>query len=502
MKSRPLLASARPSAVTFPKRASFLLHLARLAAAITPSRAGTTAPGAGAALAAAPSELAGASAHVPGRLRRSLRACTAEGMLAEVVSACAGGAVLTGWALYLGASPFLTGLVVALPQMAQLCQIPAAWTTALLGHRRACVWMVALSRQAMLPLAVLPFLPLTDEVRRQLLLAFAAVAAVLGVLGNNAWVAWMGELVPPRVRGRYFGKRTALCMLGGAVASGVAGLVLDAARARGFGGHALAGLQITASVAGVLTTLLLRRQHDPAAAAPRTPPSFIQAVAPFRSPAARTVMLYQVLWNLAVGMAGSFFALFMLRDLRMGFALVSLHGAAFAGMKMLAAPYWGRLIDRVGARPVLVACSFGIGFVPFLWLLPTPTALWPLVVDVLVAGVLWSGHQLAAFALPLACSPRQGRPFYVGAFATVSGLAFSVATAAGGALATWLPDVVEVGGRSFADLQVLFALSGVLRLTAAWIGIGIVEPAGRPVSALWTAPAAARPAAPAPAREP
>ena len=64
----------------------------------------------------------------------------------------------------------------------------------------------------------------------------AGLAAVLGVLGNNAWVAWMGELVPSRIRGRYFGRRTGLCMLGGALAAGVAGLLLDWAR-----GHGLVG---------------------------------------------------------------------------------------------------------------------------------------------------------------------------------------------------------------------------------------------------------------------
>ena len=64
----------------------------------------------------------------------------------------------------------------------------------------------------------------------------AGLAATLGVLGNNAWVAWMGELVPKRIRGRYFGKRTGLCMLGGGLAAAAVGLLLDWARARGLVG--------------------------------------------------------------------------------------------------------------------------------------------------------------------------------------------------------------------------------------------------------------------------
>src|SRR5262245_13699951 len=104
---------------------------------MSPSRAGTAAPALGPPLAGAPGALIPeAHATTRARLRRSLRACTAEGLVTEVIGACAGGAVLTGWAIHLHASALVTGLVVALPHMAQLLQLPAAWCTARLGHRR------------------------------------------------------------------------------------------------------------------------------------------------------------------------------------------------------------------------------------------------------------------------------------------------------------------------------------------------------------------------------
>ena len=196
------------------KAGSFLSSLATLAASIGPSR-----PAGGVALAGAP-DVDASEAHAISRsqLRRSLGACTAEGLVAEMVSAFAGGAILTGWAIHLHASAFLTGLVVALPQMAQLIQLPAAWSTAFLGRRRAAVTLVAVSRQVMLPLALLPFLGASEATGQRILFVVAALSAVLGVLGNNAWVSWMGELVPRRIRGRYFGKRTALCTVAGAAA--------------------------------------------------------------------------------------------------------------------------------------------------------------------------------------------------------------------------------------------------------------------------------------------
>jgi MFS family permease len=185
--------------------------------------------------------------------------------------------------------------------------------------------------------------------------------------------------------------------------------------------------------------------------------------------------------------AGSFFALHMLQNLKMGFALVALHGAGTAAVRMLAAPLWGALIDRLGARPVMVACSFGIAGIPLMWLLPTETRLWPLAIDATLAGLFWSGHALAVFALPLALTRRRERPFYLAAFAAVGGLAFTGATALGGALASALPDRLALPGLTIHNLQVLFVLSGLLRFAAAFLTVHIHEPSARGVGELFSA---------------
>jgi hypothetical protein len=111
---------------------------AALAAAVSPSRLGTASPLFSAALVAAP-DVRAAKGH---RLRRSLRACMAEGLLAEMFGACTAGAILTAWAIYLDASTLVTGALLSLSQLAQLFQFPAAWTTSWLGHRRACIVLV------------------------------------------------------------------------------------------------------------------------------------------------------------------------------------------------------------------------------------------------------------------------------------------------------------------------------------------------------------------------
>lgn len=482
--SGPLLPHSRT--VRTSRRRFSLSALAALAAGVPVFRPGTSVPASAGPFVSAPTTGAAQGARGGrGALRRSLRASTAEGMFAEVVTACAGGAVLTGWALHLEAGPLTIALLGSLPFLSQWAQLPAAWLTATRGCRTVAIWSVGLSRQALLPLASLPFLPLAIEHKRLLLIAVATVSAVLGVVGNNAWVVWMGDLVPRRIRGRYFGRRTALCTLAGAAGMLAAGVLLDTARPRGWEPVALSTLALLACAAGVVTTVLMIRQHSPASSSIREGLCARVLLTPFADPAARRLLAYLVGWNAAVGLAAAFFAVHMLQSLRMGFALMALHGTGVALVRVVTAPAWGRAIDRLGGRPVLVACSFGIGAIPLLWVLASPELLWPiLVADALLSGILWGGHGLAAFHLPLAVAPRKGRSWYLAVFAIAGGLAFAAASLSGGLLASLLPDPIWIGTHELGPYQQLFVLSSLARFTAAGLALRLLEPGARPLEEL------------------
>jgi len=439
-------------------------------------------------LRSAPSPLApgGRAAGPASLVRRSLRASSAEGLFAELVSACAGPTVLVGWALHLGASPLEVGLLAALPQLAQLLQLPGAWITALAGRRRVALAAVTLSRQALLPLALLPFVPAGEEVKRTLLFAVAALSAALGVVGNNAWTAWMGELVPARLRGRYFGARTALCTAGGTLAGVGVGVLLDAGDARALRGPVLALLAVAACAAGAVTSVLLARQHDPAAP-PAPPPTLRDALRPLHDPAARGLLHYQLAWNAAVGLGGGYFTFHLLGNMHAGFTVVAIHAASAAAFRVVSAPLWGRAVDRFGARPVLAACSFGASALPLLWVIAGPGRLWPIAIDAVLAGVAWGGHGIAAFAAPLAAAPRRERPFYLAVFATARGGAFAAAAAVGGLLAARLPPALASLGTGGPALLAVFLLSAAGRLAAAFLALRIPEAGAGSLRELHTA---------------
>jgi MFS family permease len=391
-----------------------------------------------------------------------------------VFNACAGPTILAGWAILLGCSPIETALVAALPQLTQIAQVPAAWAAGFVGRRRLTILTVALSRQAFLPLAFIPLFSPSPGAARALLLAVAAASAALGMAGNVAWAAWMGDLVPERIRGRYFGRRAAICVLAGTLASLAAASLLD-----GAGGPraalAFAALAAASSLVGALTTVLLARQHEPPCAAGARP-TLACAARPLRDPAARGVLAYLVAWNASVGLAGAYFTYHLLGNLRAGFVVVSLHAAGGALAKVLSTPFFGRAIDRVGPRPVLAAASFGSAALPLCWLATSPGTLWPLAVDAVLGGVAWGAHGLASFAVPLTLAPRRDRAFYVAVFSTAGGLAYVLGTAAGGALLSALGASGAAGVGQ--GLRTLFVLSAGCRLASAFLALRVAAPPG------------------------
>jgi hypothetical protein len=156
-----------------------------------------------------------------------------------------------------------------------------------------------------------------------------------------------------------------------------------------------------------------------------------------------------------------------------------------AAARGLAAPRWGQLIDEVGAKPVLIFCSFAITILPLLWVTATRDSMWLIWCDPLLSGILWGGHAQAIFQLPLTVAPRRERSYYLAAFAMAGGLAFAFATSLAGALASRITSGVYAGGHHLVNYQVLFLLSALARGAAATLSLRLVEKGGQPVEALW-----------------
>src|SRR4029434_6034726 len=194
---------------------------------------------------------------------------------------------------------------------------------------------------------------------------------------------------------------------------------------------------------------------------------------------ARPFLGYLLAWNAAAGTSATFSAYYLLTNLQTGFLVVAAHGVGVSVVRIASARFWGHAVDRIGAGPVLVFCSFGIAGVPLTCFFITPDRLWPIALDAAFAAFLWAGHGIAAFDLTIGLAPRASRPIYLAAFATAGGLGFGAASIVAGQLAAVIPVHFELGGEVWTNLHVLFLLSAVGRLAAAGLTLRLHDPGAR-----------------------
>jgi MFS family permease len=291
----------------------------------------------------------------------------------------------------------------------------------------------------------------------------------------------MSDLVPRAIRGRYFGRRSAVAAIVAIVVGYGGGLALDALEAwrRGVG---FAAVYAGAALAGLCAYVAMRRQHHPS---PRRGPDV-----PLRTlwrevwakPDHRRIFVGFAAWNAALGVAVPFWAKYMARDLGMSTADIVAQGTVGSLVGVALLPAWGRVIDRVGTRPVLLANAVCIAGIPFLWLFARPGSLLPVWIDAFAVGVFWTGFNLTALNVPIAAAPKRGGFVFLGVFTALNGLAMGVACIVGGVAAQALgPGPHEVLGVRLATYQVVFLASGVLRVAALPLAWRLPDPKARSV---------------------
>lgn len=215
----------------------------------------------------------------------------------------------------------------------------------------------------------------------------------------------------------------------------------------------------------------MRTQHEPAAAQ-AAPPRLRDLLFPFTDRAYRKMLAYRGAWGTATGLTASASAVFVLEKLGLGFSGVAGYAATATALRVMTTPRWGRLLDRVGCRAVLVACTLGAAASSLSWVVATAGSAWIIGIDALACGLLLGGQELAVFALPLAATTAPRRPHFAAASVMVGGVAHGLATLVGGALA------------HVVTLRTLLALGVVLRIGAAVLAMAVEKPRSQRATAL------------------
>ena len=404
-------------------------------------------------------------------VRSTLKASTLDGVFATVFESATGGVLLSNFLLQLGASSVEIGIFSAIPMVVNLLQPLGAYiadrTTSRYWYNQG---IFGVSRLLWLVFAVAIGWGSQHADPHQLLqwtLLTVVAANGLGAFGRSNWFSWMAAVVPHRLRGRYFGFRNSATSLITLLGVPLMGLSVSSWGADPLLGY---GIVLLVGVLGGMISLgcqffmvdvnpqLYKKDAENDRLADKKEKQITDFV-PLALKDSNFLMfiLYFSVWTFAVNLSAPFFNIYLLKNLSLDVSLVTIYSSLSSGANLLLLMFWGKLADRWGNRPLLIAVGLVVAVTPLLWLGTGnyPFAVWvwlPLLH--LLAGTTLGAIGLCTNNIQMEIASIEQPSTYFAIAAAVSGVAGALGTTAGGFLA-------ELPGMS---LGALFVLSAAVRL--------------------------------------
>ena len=417
----------------------------------------------------------------PPETRRVMRLSISDGIFAVQYSTLTAGPFLTAFLVAIGAGSFMVGLAASLPLLGGLAQPLGAELIRRRGGWRRGVLLVAAVVDALLWGASMAAVTwLEHDLAILVVLAVLAVQQLFAAVATSAWTSWISDLIPDRVRGRFFGTRNFVCNFFGALTAAGAGFAVRAAEDPI---PVFVGLFALAVIFRLVSLHFLSRQPEP------TPAHSLDGgfLAHFRTPlqdrSFRPYLVYAAGWNFAVWFVAPFFAVYMLTQAQVGVAAMMSFSAGGIVSNLIGQRVWGPLCDRHGDIQVMRMTGLSVAIQPFWWLLTASHGMGYYLMPLLsiTGGFAWGGLTLATGNLTMRLAPEQGKTSYFAAAAAAGGAFGAVGPVVGGTVAAFL--VARSPILPFAlleGLKSLFVLGGILRLAAWFLLERVTEPVDRP----------------------
>jgi MFS family permease len=378
----------------------------------------------------------------PQAMARGKRAMVQDAAWASMVGALYGGVIIVGFALEAGATPFIVGLLAAIPLVSQLAQLPAiALIERIRQRRRIAVSVVSAARLLILLLALLPWVD--GSTAKITLLICAEIAITLfGAIAGCSINSWYHQLLAGQDLGALYAQRLFWSTVAASLAALAAGNLIEhwpyADKLQAYSLVFAVG-----GIGGFLGVRALMRVPEPVML--RTgPPQPILALLckPLRDTNFRRLIVFMASWNFASNMAAPFLTVYLLQQLGYGLGTVTALWALNQVAGALTLYAWGRLSDRLTNKAVLATALpayFGCLIAFPVSALPEPHALTlPLLVIIhIVMGVASGGIALATGNIGLKLAPQGSGTAYLASVSLAGSLAGGVAALVGGGLAEW-----------------------------------------------------------------
>jgi MFS family permease len=195
---------------------------------------------------------------------------------------------------------------------------------------------------------------------------------------------------------------------------------------------------------------------------------------PFQDRGFRPFLLFSIVGDFSLNLAGPYFNVYMLNTLGITLGLQTILAQIVPGVAtFLFIRRMGRMNDRFGNRPVLLLSCAMVCITPLVWLFVTPGTLFLIALINISGGIFVTTVDLSVMNVAIFSTTAEKRSVYLSARA-ISTILIGVVPAMliGGILSDWLTPLLTKSrlpflfGQSLHSFHILLMLSFVLRVIA------------------------------------
>ncbi len=410
----------------------------------------------------------GLSAEVHKSLNTAILAVTFSMVFTNITT----GAAWTGFQRLLGADSLTLGIISAIPVAASTMQIFASYILEKLRARRTLLLVFGLlSRACWILIGLIPYLiPMEKEsLRLVALMVLLGVSAAGASFLNVTFYSLMGDLVPMRIRGRYFSARQAVSLLAGILTGLFVSWLMDAVS--GFIGYTI--VLVIAGCFGCVDICCFFKVHFPPMQKPegRGESFGVMLKSVLRDKGYMKIVGYFTLWFFAVNISAPFTNVYFLEQVRMTFTEITVLNQIIPNITtVLIIGWWGRQMDRYGNQPIVQLAGLYCMLLPLTYIFTGPRSFLMLPFAHALSGMAWPASDLGQQNMYLAKAPSHNRSMYVAVFfASTQLLGTALSNYVGGVLMSgplWNLEALgwSVAGFKLTRYSFIFILSGVLRI--------------------------------------
>jgi len=378
-------------------------------------------------------------------VRRGLRITVAAAAFGNIWGAMAGLSTLTLLLERMGSSGVMIGAIAAIQQIATLfVQVPFAIYTDRLRRRKA-VWAISAFLHRILwfvPAFVVPLMIFGKDTAIWTIVTAVGIGSILAQICTALWYSWLADLVPERVRGRFWGRRLIFTNATHIAALYITGYILDLyEKADSYAGFVIVlvvgGLF---GLAGVLVHLWVPESlpHHTS----KSESVLKRIVAPFKDRNFSRLIVLLSVWCFAMGLISQFSVVYLKREFDFGYMDICFIMIASSAGNILTATFWGHLIDRMGAKTFWLLMLLLLPIASGSWLLLTKTvyavsvpffgvvelrqAFVLVLITNAIGGALYGGAGLANVTLVTGVAPKKGRTMSMAVLWSIVGIPSSI----------------------------------------------------------------------------